>query len=457
MKRAYLSLTLTVLLSSVANAGPVFDGTTLNMKPTSDQSRVITVKGEGEKKEQIEVLDVDKYLDLKYQRDSSGRIRGLDFNQRRMSEMLKDTAPLKVGTVMAFQKNSKHMVMMSENQRFIFIGQLYDVFNGMRKINNVDDVRNYAQRLNYELMGIDPEEMNSVSIGSGPQKVVIWVAPTSPYTRMIMDEAISLSKSDEGKSFTFYFVVIPADSAESFELTKRFMCAREEGNNRIGNLLYEDALDTLPKADCKLSKSLEKTLVYKNLSDVDLVPYTVAPDGRVARGMPAPNLKQFLLDNHKDVGLDTSDPEQKEIRAELEDQIVDRALDNEIENLNSRTDYDALSATLSSAEAKQKNAEREIEELKAQYAPRIKKYQDRIASENITYNAASKRVREARDTLSDDSRMDYLKKSKRLEEYQGRIQALDEKHHRRLDDYNKSIEKLQKELRARIDEISSRV
>ena len=192
MKRAYLPLIITVFFSSAVNAGPIFEGTTENMKPAAENSIIITVKGEGDKKEKLEVLDVDKYLGLKYQRDSSGRIRGLDFNQRRMGEMLKDTAPLKVGTMMAFQKDSKHMVMMSENQRFIFIGQLYDVFNGMRKINNVDDVRNYAQRLNYELMGIDPEELNSVSIGSGPQKVVIWVAPTSPYTRMIMDEAVEI-------------------------------------------------------------------------------------------------------------------------------------------------------------------------------------------------------------------------------------------------------------------------
>ena len=457
MKCSYLSIALALVLSTAVNAAPVFDGTTENMKPTSENNKIITVTDADNKKNNVEVLDVNKYFDFKYKKNKEGKITGLEFNQQKMNEMLKDIAPLKVGTMMAFQKDSKHMVLMSENQRFIFIGQLYDVFNGMRKISTVDEGRNYAMRLNYDLMGIDPDEMNSVSIGHGKDKVVIWVAPTSPYTKKIMEEAIALAQSEEGERYTFYFVVIPADTAESFDLTKRFMCAREEGNSKIGNLLLEDALDTLPKGDCPLSKAFEKTFFYKSLSDVDLVPFIVAPDGRVSRGMPGPNLKLFLLDDKPSKGLDVTDGEQKKLKVELEDQIVDRALDNEIDNLNQNTDYDVLSKTPTSFEDKQRESERAIADLKAQYAPKIQKYKDKLASENLTYSSAAQRVRDARNALSDNTRMDYAEKSRRIQEYEGRIQALDEKHNRKVDDYNKSIERLQKELQSRIDELTQRL
>ena len=457
MKCSYLSIALSLVLTTAVNAAPVFDGTTENMKPTSENNKIITVTDADNKKNNVEVLDVNKYFDFKYKKNKEGKITGLEFNQQKMNEMLKDIAPLKVGTMMAFQKDSKHMVLMSENQRFIFIGQLYDVFNGMRKISTVDEVRNYAMRLNYEQMGIDPDEMNSVSIGHGKDKVVIWVAPTSPYTKKIMEEAIALAQSEEGERYTFYFVVIPTDTAESFDLTKRFMCAREEGNSKIGNLLLEDALDTLPKGDCPLSKAFEKTFVYKSLSDVDLVPFIVAPDGRVSRGMPGPNLKLFLLDDKPSKGLDVTDGEQKKLKVELEDQIVDRALDNEIDNLNQNTDYDVLSKTPTSFEDKQRESERAISDLKAQYAPKIQKYRDKLASENLTYSSAAQRVRDARNALSDNTRMDYAEKSRRIQEYEGRIQALDEKHNRKVDDYNKSIERLQKELQSRIDELTQRL
>ncbi|MDY6470084.1 MAG: hypothetical protein SPK70_03325 [Succinivibrio dextrinosolvens] len=454
MKRSYLSIALSLVLATAVNAAPVFDGTTENMKPTSENNKIITVTDADNKKNNVEVLDVNKYFDFKYKKNKEGKITGLEFNQQKMNEMLKDIAPLKVGTMMSFQKDSKHMVLMSENQRFIFIGQLYDVFNGMRKISSVDEVRNYAMRLNYELMGIDPDEMNSVSIGHGKDKVVIWVAPTSPYTKKIMEEAIALAQSEDGGRYTFYFVVIPADTAESFDLTKRFMCAREEGNSKIGNLLLEDALDTLPKGDCPLSKAFEKTMVYKSLSDVDLVPFIVAPDGRVSRGMPSPNLKLFLLDDKPSKGLDVTDGEQKKLKVELEDQIVDRALDNEIDNLNQNTDYDVLSKTSTSFEDKQRESERAIADLKAQYTSKIQKYRDKLASENLTYSSAAQRVRDARNALSDNTRMDYAEKSRRIQEYEGRIQALDEKHNRKVDDYNKSIERLQKELQSRIYELT---
>ena len=158
MKLKPLSLALSLLMATSVLAGPIFDGSTADM--TQDELKNAGKKGEvsvtkaksdtgatnvviSDGKEKAEFLDLQEYFDLKVEKDKNGKIKNFSIDQDKIQELFKTSAPLKVGTMMAFERNGK-LAFVSENQRFYFIGELYDMYNGMRKIKTPDDIKNVA-------------------------------------------------------------------------------------------------------------------------------------------------------------------------------------------------------------------------------------------------------------------------------------------------------------------------
>lgn len=467
MKLSTLALTLSVLLSSSVMAAPIFDGSTMDKKVSASdvkpEENKVEIKREkssagtpnfviADKNEKVEMLDINEYFDLKVKKDSKGQIQDFSFNKDKVNELFKISAPLKVGTMMAFERNGR-LAFVSENQRFYFVGELYDMFNGMRKINSPDDIKKFANRIDYKKMGIDLNTLNSTSVGNGKEQVVIWVSPDSPYTKTIIEQAIGIARKDMNR-YTFYFVVIPSGSEDSFALTKKFYCARQDGNSEIGNMLYEGRLDHLTKSSCDLN-GFEKTLAIKYMSDVDLVPFVVAHDGRVSRGIPSQGLEQFLAEASSDNGsIDNNDENQLKLRKELEKKITEEALEDDDNNIKNNVDYDTLS-TKNPEVLTQADIEKRIEEIKATYRPRLQKIQNRIDGENMAYKRERDRVSNAQNQLNNDNRMDASQKFQKLADYQNRINAIDEKYNNVIDRFNKEKEQLLNQQKAEIESISS--
>lgn len=466
MKITTLALTLSLVLGSNVMAAPVFDGTTIDRKVDSelsaDKDNNVEVKHEktasgtpniviSDKNEKVEMLDIQEYFDLKVKKDKNGKIQDFSLNQDKVNEIFKISAPLKVGTMMAFERNGK-LAFVSENQRFYFIGELYDMFNGMKKINSPDDIKKFANRIDYKKMGIDINTLNSTSVGSGDKQVVIWVSPDSPYTKQIMDDAISIAKKDMQK-YTFYFVVIPSGTEESFALTKKFYCGRQDGNLEIGNMLYQGTLNNLTDSQCNLT-GFEKTLAIKYMSDIDLVPFVVAHDGRVSRGIPSQGLEIFLNEADGENGsIDNNDPKQIEIRKELQEKITEAAAEDDLHNEQNNVDYNSLK-TQNPEVLTQEEILKRIEDIKTSYRPRIEKVQNRINGENMSYKREKDRVVNAQNSLNNDNRMDANKKLQKLADYQNRINAIDDKYGKVLERLESEKENLLNQQQSEIDSIS---
>lgn len=467
MKLKPLSLTLSLLMTTSVLAGPIFDGSTADM--TQDELKNAGKKGEisvtkeksdtgatnvviSDGKEKAEFLDLQEYFNLKVEKDKNGKVKNFSIDQDKIQELFKTSAPLKVGTMMAFERNGK-LAFVSENQRFYFIGELYDMYNGMRKIKTPDDIKKFANRLNYKTLGIDFNTLNSTSVGKGENQVVIWVSPDSPYTKNIMDQAINIVKKDAEK-YTFFFVVIPSAGEESFTQTRRFYCARQEGNNEIGNMLYRGTLSELPNATCDM-KGFEKTLAVKYMSDVDLVPFVVAHDGRVSRGLPAQGLELFLEQANQEIGsIDNTDKEQLKIRAELEKQITENALSQDAENTMNGVEYNTTTS-LNPRALTQEELVKQIEKVKESYAPRLRKVQNRIDAEEEAYNKERARIIDAQSSLTGDMRMDAQTKQSRLASYQDRLNTLDGKHNSVLKKFEDEKKVLNDAMEKEISEINS--
>lgn len=258
-------------------------------------------------------------LDPEHENDPEAVKRDLE----ELKKVLKVSSPLPVRTLIAIEANG-NLVMMSENQRFIFKGQVYDLFNGMKELKTADDIRKYALSIDYKRLGLDPETLNSARIGTGPLQVVIYADPLSDTTHELMQEAISLP---DPENYSFYFVIIPGLGEGSEEAALKFYCARQEGNEEAGNLLYAQKLDTLHQTECN-PDIWDRTMSAAFYTGVDVVPFLIGSDGRISRGVPAEGFREWLS-RMQPAGVPGL--QDRGLKKELGEQITERALKQEAE------------------------------------------------------------------------------------------------------------------------------
>ena len=193
-------------------------------------------------------------------------------------------------------------------------------------------------------------------------------------------------------------------------------------------------------------------MAVKYMSDVDLVPFVVAPDGRVSRGIPSQGLEVFLNEGMQENSkLNLDDREQLAIKKELEEKITEIASENELQNELNNVDYSSISnaknQNVLDAEAQIKR----LEDIKENYRPLIQKVQDRIDGENINYERERSRIVGSQESLNNDNRMNVNLKISKLQNLQDRLNKLDSKHNAAMEKFSKEKEKLQKQMEADIE------
>ena len=210
----------------------------------------------------------------------------------RLKGMIQVTAPLKMRYMVAVEATPGNMIWMSDNGRFVFKGSMYDTYNGMRELRDINDVQRYAMRVDYRMLKLDPDSLSSTRLGDGRRSVVIYVDPASNLTSQVLAE---IMKYPDRKDFTFWFVVMPSDAGKSQDLAMRFYCARQQGRADIGNLLVQGRLDKLPEPDshCHMD-NWEKTLTAAYYTGVDVLPFFVGYDGSISRGIPSQGIFNWL-------------------------------------------------------------------------------------------------------------------------------------------------------------------
>ena len=213
---------------------------------------------------------------------------------KKLQGMLQVTQPLRIGNMFAVEAKPGNMIWFSQDGRYFFKGTMYDLFSGMKPLRNINDVREYALKTNYRRLRLDPDELSSAKIGSGPRHVVVYVDPEAEITRRIIADVL---KYPQRADFTFWFVVVPSESEESKKLARTFYCAREAGNASVGNMLakgtLKDAAYSYSDKDCT-DYNWNKTVTAAYYTGVDVLPFYVGDDGRTSRGEPPQGLYNWL-------------------------------------------------------------------------------------------------------------------------------------------------------------------
>lgn len=197
---------------------------------------------------------------------------------------IEEIVSLPISGVQAVQSDGK-IVYLSENGRFVFTGQIYDLWS-KQPLTTMEKIKEVTERIYLKGMGIEVDNLNTLSLGSGKKEVIVFVDPRCGYCHTLMKEAKQYQND-----YTFKFVVVPILGAESYKQARSIYCTDDKAaalNALIEKTVH--ALQVNPKCN---TAQYDLSLRIPGYVGIESVPFVVAPDGRVKQGYPK-NLKLWL-------------------------------------------------------------------------------------------------------------------------------------------------------------------
>lgn len=195
---------------------------------------------------------------------------------------------LPFGKMIAVEEADK-ITYMSENGRFVLTGRMVDIWE-KKEITDIEQLRNAYETINLRKMGLEPEKLNTLTIGKGEKEVSFFVDPNCGPCHQLMNEAIKLNEKDQ--QYRFNFIVIPALGDHSNLLSKGLFCSTDTDDKKLDALL-KNTIPMLAQPETCDTRRYDLTLVGAQAIGVNGVPFLINHDGTPFRGKPD-NLKNWL-------------------------------------------------------------------------------------------------------------------------------------------------------------------
>ena len=185
---------------------------------------------------------------------------------------------LPVEEIQALETNGK-IYFVSKNGRFVFQGQLTDSWQ-KKPLDTIDEIKYAASHIDLDVMGLPLDDLNTITISGGPERIVVFVDPLCTYCKSFIEGA--KLRTDR---YTFKIIVVPALGKQSNVLSKSLFCSADKSNALES--FMNNSLGTLPqKPNCDTS-NYDLTLTVAQLFGIRSVPFFIAPDGRYKSGAGA--------------------------------------------------------------------------------------------------------------------------------------------------------------------------
>lgn len=191
----------------------------------------------------------------------------------------------------AVHSDNGQILFMSGNGRFVLVGDLIDVWQ-KKELKTIEEIAEASSRIPVEDLGLTPEGMNTLTLGTGPKVVSAFVDPHCGWCHRLITEV----KDDAGllKDYTVNFYVVPALGAASNEVAKHLYCAKADPKQKLEAFIEgPDKIRALPRDEACDTRGYDQTLMTAQLIGVKGVPFVIAPDGRSVEGKPR-SLRGFL-------------------------------------------------------------------------------------------------------------------------------------------------------------------
>lgn len=213
----------------------------------------------------------------------NAQLPGMDSDVAKITKMLE----LPIDGFSYVENKAGQRYFISKNGRFVVKGAIYDMWHGGRPIETAEDVERYAQRINVEQLDkLDLDDLLYVKYGSGDNEIVTFITPDCGYCDRAVEELTRFV--DENRGYSARFLIFPAGSPKAQEEARLAVCSFDQDKGALEEALLSSNYQKLQQFGsnrCDLMRA-QKTLVTAQIFGVSKVPFLIAPDGRIHRGLP---------------------------------------------------------------------------------------------------------------------------------------------------------------------------
>lgn len=176
---------------------------------------------------------------------------------------------------LSMAQSGDRVFFMSENGRFVFVGQMIDVWNG-KVLRTPDDVSKWANRVDIASLGVDINDLNVLRIGTGQKKVTVFVDPECPYCNSIVKQMPAL-----GKEYTFELLLLPLLGEKSAKEVKALNCMADK--QKAAEILVSGDFSQVGESSCDTEK-IQRSLIVAKVLGIDAVPVIINHELFLKRG-----------------------------------------------------------------------------------------------------------------------------------------------------------------------------
>jgi len=176
----------------------------------------------------------------------------------------------------------ERVLFVSDNGRYVFTGPAWDLWHGA-KIETLEAGTRLAARIDLKRLGLDPVALGALDLGKGEGEVVVFVDPRCPHCRRLLEQLPTVTEK-----YRFRLVPLPVLGPDSETAVARLNCLAEQDPAAAREALLAGNADPLPAPEGTCGQApAQRALVTAQLLGIAGVPYLIAPDGRLQRGVPA--------------------------------------------------------------------------------------------------------------------------------------------------------------------------
>lgn len=230
---------------------------------------VIAASATADESNEVTMLDTVQREDVKRMLENSGEIKGI--------------VELNIGKIF-FVETEKKYYAVSENGRFIFDGEVIDIWN-KRYIRDLDSATktNRVPLANYN---VDfKNNFKAISIGNDqlPVQAVAFVDPTSEHTSSLVERALANEKETH-----IQLVMMPLlGGHDAIDAARALLCT-DDHDLKLESLLSRNFKEITEANDSETCGVQEVQLAnaMRGVFTINGLPYLIRKDGLTLRGAP---------------------------------------------------------------------------------------------------------------------------------------------------------------------------
>ena len=198
---------------------------------------------------------------------------------------------MNVNNVRAVQYADGRIAYILDDGRFALTGTMIDVWN-RRKIESLSELADAVSHIDLQRIGFELEKTNHITVGTGGERVKVFVDPRCGYCHQVLKE---ISENSDLKKYTFDIVIVKILGEGSGVLAEKLACAKTTNQMEKFKALVagKKAIDELEQVEKCDRTVLNDTELQRNALNIQGVPFIVSSDKRFVRGKPQ-SLRAFL-------------------------------------------------------------------------------------------------------------------------------------------------------------------